>query len=121
MKKESEIDLTFKVPKVRLGNKTYKDSELQEYRRANTRRYNTSIREGIDKEYTAFYHSSEWRKCRVQVLIRDSYLCQHCLKRGIVNDKDLFVHHIVELKRDWNRRLDMGNLETVCRTCHNSL
>ena len=116
------MNLSFKEPKIRLGNRTYSQSELQDYRKANTQRYNQEVRHNrYNKEYTAFYNSTQWRKLRQQVLMRDNYLCQHCLAEGVVNDKNLIVHHIVELKRDWNKRLDMENLEAVCRTCHNKI
>ena len=112
----------FKVPKVRLGNRTYSQSELQDYRKANTQRYNQEVRHNRrNREYTAFYNSTQWRKLRKQVLLRDNYLCQHCLSKGIVNDKDLIVHHKIELKRDWSKRLDMDNLEAVCIGCHNKI
>ena len=112
----------FVQPKVRLGNKSYTQTELQDYRKANTKRYNQEVRQnGRNKEYTAFYNSTQWRKLRQQVLIRDNYLCQHCLAEGVVNDKDLIVHHKIELKRDWSKRLDMENLEVVCFSCHNKI
>lgn len=112
----------FKEPKVRLGNRTYSQSELQDYRKANTQRYNQEVRHNKrNKEYTSFYNSSQWRKLRKQVLLRDNHLCQHCLNKGIVNDKDLIVHHKVELKEDWGKRLDMDNLEVVCFSCHNKI
>ncbi|AFD22319.1 HNH endonuclease [Staphylococcus phage StB20] len=121
--KEVEMNLSnFKVPKVRLGNRTYSQSELQDYRKANTQRYNQEVRHNRhNREYTAFYNSTQWRKLRQQVLMRDNYLCQHCLSKGIVNDKNLIVHHKIELKRDWSKRLDMDNLEVVCFSCHNKI
>ncbi|WP_454264330.1 HNH endonuclease [Staphylococcus cohnii] len=112
----------FVQPKVRLGNKNYTQTELQRYRKANTQRYNSVVRHNrYNKEYTTFYNSTQWRKLRQQVLIRDNYLCQHCLDEGVVNDKNLIVHHKIELKRDWSKRLDMENLEVVCFSCHNKI
>lgn len=58
---------------------------------------------------------------REQALIRDMYLCQQCLKDGIVNDKQLIVHHKIEVKEDWGKRLELENLETVCTQCHNKI
>ena len=111
----------FVQPKVRLGNKNYTQTELQHLRKRNAQRYNRHVRDKVDSKYTKFYQSTAWRKMRQQVLIRDNYLCQHCLSQGVVNDKDLIVHHKVELKRDWSKRLDMNNLETVCISCHNKI
>lgn len=111
----------FKIPKVRLGNRTYTSEQLDTKRRETQKRYNTDVREGKDSKYTAFYHTSAWRRTREQVLMRDNYLCQHCLSKGIVNDKNLIVHHKIELKRDWSKRLDTENLEVVCFSCHNKI
>lgn len=29
------------------------------------------------------------------------------------------VHHIVHIKDNWEKRLDLDNLETICLECHN--
>lgn len=115
------IELSFVQPKVRLGNKTITQDQLHEHRRRNSKHYNAQVRYKGDLQYTKFYQSTAWRKMRSQVLIRDNNLCQMCLAKGIVNDKRLIVHHKKELKDDWDSRLDMGNLETVCTSCHNTL
>lgn len=108
--------------KVRLGNRKYKQSELEEYSKANTKRYNSQVRRNRENQvYTAFYNSTVWRKTREQVLIRDNYLCQRCLAQGVITSDSLIVHHKVELKRDWSKRLDMDNLEVVCFSCHNKI
>ncbi|WP_399533503.1 HNH endonuclease [Gemella sp.] len=31
------------------------------------------------------------------------------------------VHHKVEVRTDWSKRLEMSNLESVCRNCHNKI
>lgn len=112
----------FKRPKVRLGNKIYSQSELKDYRKKNTKFYNDSVRKNQDnKRFTNFYHSIAWNHARKQVLLRDNYLCQECLKKGVINDQNLIVHHIVELKQDWSKRLDMQNLTTLCYSCHNKI
>lgn len=112
----------FKQPKVRLGNKNYSQDELKNIRKENNKFYNNSVRtNGFNNQFTEFYHSTEWKKLRQQVLLRDNYMCQICLRNGVVNDKELIVHHITELKEDWSQRLNMDNLETVCVTCHNRI
>lgn len=113
--------MSFMEPKVRIGNKTLTQDQLHEERKRNSKRYNASVRYGKDTKYTEFYQSSQWRSKRKRVLVRDKYMCQECLKQGIVNDKRLMVHHIVELKDDWKQRLNTDNLVTVCTACHNQL
>lgn len=71
-----------------------------------------------DKKYLDFYKSTDWKKTRKVVLIRDEYECQHCHRN---RDKDgiiLDVHHIIPVKEDWYKRLSLYNLITLCRGCH---
>lgn len=86
-------------------------------KREKNRRYDQCVRED---DIVKFYHSSAWKKVREAVLIRDNYLCQHCLKDNIIKSAEI-VHHIVEVKDDWLQRFDMNNCEGICKQCHNSL
>ncbi|QHM79009.1 hypothetical protein DBK22_00846 [Bacillus velezensis] len=73
-----------------------------------TKHYNKNSR---NKTTTSFYKSTAWKRTRQLALIRDNYLCQHCLKDHCFTPADM-VHHIVEVKQDWSKRLDMKNLES---------
>lgn len=73
-----------------------------------------------DPRVVEFYHSPAWEALRQQVLARDAYLCQQCLREHRITPADT-VHHIVSIKQDWSRRLDPSNLEAICRACHNRL
>lgn len=70
-------------------------------------------------DFNDFYHSREWRAVRLQVLERDSYLCQQCKRAGRITPAKT-VDHIEPLRANWSRRLDPNNLETICRQCHNA-
>lgn len=67
-----------------------------------------------------FYKSRDWQELRLEALQRDNYLCQECLKRGIITPANT-VHHIKPLRVDKSRALQLSNLETVCAGCHNKL
>jgi 5-methylcytosine-specific restriction enzyme A len=71
-----------------------------------------------DKRSTSFYKSSEWEKVRTEALVRDKYLCQHCLKSKKVKRAEM-VDHIVPVKVEWNKRLTLSNLQSLCNPCHN--
>jgi 5-methylcytosine-specific restriction enzyme A len=71
-----------------------------------------------DKEAKKFYNSTAWRKCREYVLKRDNYLCQRCLKKGIIKPADV-VHHKEHLRDDLDKAFDPENLESLCNACHN--
>jgi len=75
-------------------------------RRANWRE--SSTKRGYD---------AVWRRLRLFILRRDKYLCQHCLRQGVVTVAT-DVDHIIPLSRG-GARLDPANLQGLCETCHN--
>ena len=93
--------------------------ECQKEKAINKRDHNRKYDEFIrDAEIVRFYHSTAWKKVRSYVLMRDNYLCQECLKDGVVRSAEL-VHHIVEVKNDWSKRLKEENCISLCKQCHN--
>lgn len=73
-----------------------------------------------DETTSKFYKSNKWRKLRNARNAKDNGLCQRCLRDGKIKKADI-CHHIVEVKDDWSRRLDINNLEMVCSGCHNKI
>lgn len=66
-------------------------------------------------------YGSDWDKRRARILRRDKGLCQECLRNGIltaVGDKPFsaWCDHIVP-KAEGGAD-DDGNLQTLCRKCH---
>lgn len=66
-----------------------------------------------NKEYVSFYKTTAWRHTREQVLLRDYSTCVRCGLEGNI------VDHIVPSEDDWEDRLNVDNLETLCQRCHN--
>lgn len=71
-----------------------------------------------DDRNAAFRRTSRWKHKAESIKQRDLYLCRMCLASGIINDKDLSVHHIIPLSEDFEQRLDDDNLITLCSECH---
>lgn len=92
--------------------------EIEEKKKQQQKKYDEDIRYKRDKKYHDFYKNDEWKRVKTLALIRDKGLCQWCLKEGKIKLADV-VHHIVEVKKDWNKRLDMDNLVSLCHECHN--
>ena len=67
-----------------------------------------------------FYRSKEWFATRDKIRKRDKYLCMLCYSDGHIKPLKA-VHHIVELKDDWNKRTDISNLIGVCREHHDNI
>lgn len=65
-------------------------------------------------------YDHRWRKVREQALRRDRYLCVECLRHGRPTTA-LDVDHIVPFSSiDDPLRLDVSNLQSLCRPCHNA-
>lgn len=69
---------------------------------------------------SGFYKSSEWRKLRREAMKRDHYECVWCAKEGKVSTNQVLeVDHIKELEYYPEYALDIDNLRTLCKDCHN--
>lgn len=71
-----------------------------------------------DQQAREFYHSKEWQRVRQVALMRDNYLCQHCLVKQRITPADI-VDHVVPIRVDWSLRLSLDNLQSLCHACHN--
>ena len=54
---------------------------------------------------------------RIQALNRDHWLCQECLRKGMINTAEE-VHHIKPLEDFPELGLRLDNLESLCHACH---
>lgn len=81
------------------------------------------IQDTSTKEARAkFYSSCQWKELRVAVLERDHYECQWCKEDGKVttqSDAVLEVDHIKELEFYPELALELDNMRTLCKDCHN--
>lgn len=71
-----------------------------------------------NSEADRFRNRKVWRRKADCILERDRYCCRMCLKAGVINNRELSVHHIIPLVSDFGRRLDDSNLITLCRYHH---
>lgn len=74
-----------------------------------------------DIDLKRFYNSAAWKKVREQALIRDHYIDIYLYhKKGIIVAADT-VHHIIEVKEDAKKRLELDNLISVSEETHNKI
>lgn len=92
--------------------------EIEEKKKQQQKKYDEDIRYKRDKKYHDFYKSDGWKRVKTLALVRDKGLCQWCMEEGRIRPAYV-VHHIVEVKQDWDRRLDIENLVSLCHECHN--
>lgn len=68
-----------------------------------------------------FYLSQEWRGARKAYLSAAGYLCERCLKKGLISTATV-VHHRIHLTpeniKDPSIRTGWKNLEALCWSCH---
>lgn len=100
-------------PKDKYCDKHKQQEQVDTYER--NKHYDNNVR---DKQSTAFYHSREWKTLRDVAYHRDGMLCLDCLNWEIIASADI-VDHIVPIKVDWNLRLELRNLRSLCYKCHN--
>ncbi len=94
----------------------------QNAKKMTNRNYDKNVRKSSDGEiYYNFYHSLAWQKCRVDIIKKYFGICLGCWEEGFSNQSEtLIVHHIENLKSNWNLRLDKDNLIPLCRYHHES-
>ncbi|MBZ5203209.1 HNH endonuclease [Planomicrobium chinense] len=81
--------------------------------------YNQARRR-YDNTYIKFYKTRAWLKLRRIALMRDDFMCKTCERNGIIKEAQL-VHHLIEVKTDWDKRLELENLESICESCHQKI
>lgn len=72
-----------------------------------------------DKKSRKFYTSPEWKHVRQIAKSRVHNLCEHHLKNKEIVFADV-CDHIIPIKVDWSKRLDLDNLQMLCHACHNA-
>lgn len=65
-----------------------------------------------------FYHKYKWKKLRDKAVKRDKYRCVQCYSKGIVVTDRLEVDHILTIEDRPDLAMDIDNLRTLCRACH---
>lgn len=74
-----------------------------------------------DKKRKAFYDSKEWVAVRSAALAIDDNLDVFMfMTQGVLLRADT-VHHIIPLKDDWNRRMDLSNLMSLNHDTHSMI
>ena len=75
------------------------------------------------KESDPFYHSKEWKRIRMDALMRDGGMCQDCMDKfraGLIRKprRAVMVHHIIPRSERPDLELVMDNLRSLCARCH---
>lgn len=73
----------------------------------------------VTQPWRAWYKTSRWQKLRWSVLVRDMFTCQRpqCGKLE-ANTSQLVADHKVPHRGDERLFWDEGNLQCICKQCH---
>lgn len=74
----------------------------------------------LTKKTKRLYKGKDWNKLKLMARERDNNLCQMCKRKGKYKYADL-VHHLIYVKADFTKALDLDNLMCVCSSCHNKI
>lgn len=74
-----------------------------------------------DKKEQSFYNSKQWKKLREFISVKYKGLClwSYYIDESIIL-ADAY-HHIVPIKDDWNKRLDIYNIIPLSNRSHNMI
>ena len=72
-----------------------------------------------DSRAEKFRNTKLWRRKSREIRDRDMNMCRYCfLRLHRLSVKDLSVHHITPLEKNYSLRLSDNNLISLCRDCH---
>lgn len=91
---------------------------LKEKKKTRNKYYDNNIR---DKTHSSFYNSKEWTNTReyILTLYNGIDIYAYYMENKIVLADT--VHHIVEIKEDWDKRLDIENLFPTTKENHETI
>lgn len=95
------------------------EAEREQIKKVKSKKYNSDryIRDKESDSYRLFYLSKAWKSKRREILRRDNFECQIC--KALFNYKAATdVHHILNLRDHYDKRLDSNNLISLCNECH---
>ena len=80
--------------------------------------YDDNVRYTRDKKYHSFYLTSAWEAVKASAINKANGICIYTFffEKKLAACEE--VHHIVPLKDDWGRRLDVGNLIPLTHRVH---
>lgn len=85
--------------------------------RGRAREASTRTRDRVDV-WRRWYKTAEWRALRWSVLMDELFACRLCGHIG--TGPDLVADHVIPHRGDRDLFFDRGNLQCLCKSCHDS-
>ncbi|RKD61673.1 HNH endonuclease [Rhizobium sp. WW_1] len=81
-----------------------------------------SARRDEEQPWRKWYKTAAWQELRLSVLVRDMFTCRmESCGRFVVDTSQLVADHKIRHQGDHELFWDEGNLQTLCKHCHDSL
>ncbi|EOU1611936.1 HNH endonuclease [Clostridium perfringens] len=109
---------------IEYGNRycaTCTDLVEQQKKKDNKKRYKKYSNVRLDKEEQSFYQSKAWKNMRSKVLADYVFIDVYYYYKYNKIVQANTVHHIIEVKEDWDKRLDYYNLICVSKESHKEI
>lgn len=109
---------------IEYGNRycaTCTDLVEQQKKKDNKKRYKKYSNVRLDKEEQSFYQSKAWKNMRSKVLADYVFIDVYHYYRYNKIVQANTVHHITEVKEDWDKRLDYYNMICVNKESHSEI
>lgn len=91
--------------------------EFEKEQKKRNKEYRQNREDGRENK---FYSTDNWIRLRDTARVRFKGLCLICYFKDKI--EPLYtIHHIVEVKEDWDCRLDIDNLIAVCQHHHRKI
>ena len=84
-------------------------------------KYNQYKHDRKDKQEQNFYSGRDWIRLRDMIRCKHNGMCVICYMKDKQITQQNVVHHIVELKENFDLRLDEENLICLCNNHHNQI
>lgn len=105
----------------RCGKKVPYDSQCECEIKARKDSYKEYKKHRTDAKEQSFYNRVAWKRTAKYIGVKYNNCCLMCLMLDKKVEPYKLVHHIVELKVDYEKRLSIDNLIPLCVEHHNQL
>ncbi|WP_367341786.1 HNH endonuclease [Limosilactobacillus sp.] len=97
-------------------NEAQRQQQTREKHLTNKQIYHKRMYASDESQAQQFYKTTAWKHMS-RLFLENNPVCIECLKHGIVRKADV-ADHIVPIRKDWSKRLDMNNLQPLCAKHH---
>lgn len=117
MKKRTPNDLERQATEILRSAPTKQEKRKSKKARSSKARFAPTPND--PKSPKSFYASWDWKKKRMEALLKHGHRCQSCgAAPANLRSVRLVVDHIKPIRSHWELRLELSNLQVLCDDCN---